>query len=235
MRPIFKMMIFWQFMGSAKGMFFVLSSFHANFSCKGYWNVSHICWWLSSFRLCKRDFFLMLWNQIVFPSTASMWEALKNVTNCCNIMQFQRSKPNGGKKFFSITWVMCDKFNMLFFEKNPEFGRKRNSHKRYQEMLIHELVQPLLHKRNDDEPPTDMGCWSQPKKRSRINVQDDIRLRGRHYATKKHPRRKCTMCGYKKNKLMGERTNKCTLNYCEKCQKYICEDCFQVLHTQSWL
>ena len=60
---------------------------------------------------------------------------------------------------------------MLFFEKNPEFGRKRNSHKRYQEMLIHELVQPLLHKRNDDEPPTDMGCWSQPKKRSRINVQ----------------------------------------------------------------
>ena len=177
----------------------------------------------------------MLWNQIVFPSTASMWEALKNVTNCCNIMQFQRSKPNGGKKFFSITWVMCDKFNMLFFEKNPEFGRKRNSHKRYQEMLIHELVQPLLHKWNDDEPPTDMGCWSQPKKRSRINVQDDIRLRGRHYATKKHPRRKCTMCGYKKNKLMGERTNKCTLNYCEKCQKYICEDCFQVLHTQSWL
>ena len=100
-------------------------------------------------------------------------------------------------------------------------------------MLIHELVQPLLHKRNDDEPPTDMGCWSQPKKRSRINVQDDIRLRGRHYATKKHPRRKCTMCGYKKNKLMGERTNKCTLNYCEKCQKYICEDCFQVLHTQK--
>ena len=39
----------------------------------------------------------------------------------------------------------------LFFEKNPEFERKRNSRKKYREMLIHELVQPLLHKWNDDE------------------------------------------------------------------------------------
>ena len=55
---------------------------------------------------------------------------------------------------------------MLFFEKNPEFGRKRNSHKRYQEMLIHELVQPLLHKRNDDEQIWDAG----------LNLRKDLEL-----------------------------------------------------------
>lgn len=108
--------------------------------------------------------------------------------------------------------------NSINWWKNSEFGRKRNSHKRYREMLIHELVQSLLYKRNDDEPPTNMGRPSEPKKRSRINVQDDIRLRGRHYATKKHPKRKCTMCGCKKNKATGKRTNKHTLNYYEKCQ-----------------
>ena len=87
----------------------------------------------------------------------------------------------------------------LFFEKNPESGRKRNNHKRYQEMLIHKLVLPLLHKGNNNEPLTNMGCPSQANKRSRINVQYDIHLRGRHYVTKKHPRRKCTICRYKKN------------------------------------
>ena len=104
------------------------------------------------------------------------------------------------KKVFSWLLELCVINSMcLFFEKNPESGRKRNNHKRYQEMLIHKLVLPLLHKGNNNEPLTNMGCPSQANKRSRINVEYDIHLRGRHYVTKKHPRRKCTICGYKKN------------------------------------
>ena len=131
------------------------------------------------------------------------------------------------KKVFSWLLELCVINSMcLFFEKNPESGRKRNNHKRYQEMLIHKLVLPLLHKGNNNEPLTNMGCPSQANKRSRINVQYDIHLRGRHYVTKKHPRRKCAICRYK-------RTNKRILNYCEKCQKHICEDSFQAFHIQS--
>ena len=94
----------------------------------------------------------MLWSQIVFPSTISIWEALLNATNCYHIMQFQRSQSSGGQIIFFRLLELCVINSMyLFFEKNPEFGRKRNSRKKYREMLIHELVQPLLHKWNDDE------------------------------------------------------------------------------------
>ena len=176
------MIFFWLFIGRAKGMFL---SFH------------HFVETL--LRLLK-GILVMLWNQIVFLSTASIWEVLINATNCYQIMQFQRSQSSGGKKvFFWLLELRVINSMCLFFEKSPEFRRKRNNHKRYQEMLIHKLVLPLLHKENNNEPPTNMGCPSQANKRSRINVQYDIHLRGRHYVTKKHPRRKCTICGYKKN------------------------------------
>ena len=182
-RPTFEMMIFfWLFIGRAKGMFLSFHHFVATL-----------------LRLLK-GIVVMLWNQIVFLSTASTWEVLINATNCYQIMQFQRSQSSGGKKvFFWLLELRVINSMCLFFEKSPEFRRKRNNHKRYQEMLIHKLVLPLLHKGNNNEPLTNMGCPSQANKRSRINVQYDIHLRGRHYVTKKHPRRKCAICRYKKN------------------------------------
>ena len=147
-RPIFKMMIFWQFIGRTKGTFLSYHHFMAIL-----------------LRLLK-GILVMLWNQIVFSSTTSIWEALINATNNCHIMQFQRSRPSGG--IFSITWVMCNKFNVLVFWEKSRVCKKGKKPQRCPEMLIHELVQPVFHKQNYNESPANMAYLYQPKKRSRI-------------------------------------------------------------------
>ena len=159
-----------------------------------------------------------------------------NVTNCYNIMHFQRSQPSDGKKFFFQLVDLSGKNSMCFsfLRKIESLGKKRNSQNRFWKMLIHKLVQPHLHKWNDDQSPTNMGSLYQPKNIFRMDVLDDICLRGRHYATKKHPRRKCSICGYRKNKATGKRTNS-TLKYYGKCQNYFWEYYFQAFHTQSRL
>ena len=141
------------------------------------------------------------------------------------------------KKIFLRLFELCVINSMcLFMEKNPDFARKRGPHRRFREMLIHELVQKLLEKRNNDEPPSNMGRpVLHPRRGNRISIQDNVRLTGRHYVVKKYPRRKCSLCGYKKNNDTGKRSNKRTLDYCEKCQKYLCVNCFKDFHTKSRL
>ena len=40
---------------------------------------------------------------------------------------------------------------VIYFQKNPDFQKKKNSHKKFREILAHELVQPLLDKRAEGE------------------------------------------------------------------------------------
>ena len=180
-------------------------------------------------------------GNVVKPDCISDYNKnMGGVDKCDQLLSYyaiaKKSKKWWKKVFFRLFELCVINSMCLFMQKNEIFAKKKNSHKRYREMLIHELVQPLLQKRNDDEPVSNMGRPAHPKARGNLSdIQDDVRLRGRHYAIKKHPRRKCTMCGYKKDKTTGKRTNKRTVNYCEKCKKYVCEKCFPAFHTKSQL
>lgn len=75
--------------------------------------------------------------------------------------------------------------------------KKRNCHKQFREMLVHELVQPYL----DDKKEAavhNMGRPSlEPASVSKVDVLDATRLSGTHYPSKMTPGRKCCMCAYK--------------------------------------
>ena len=76
---------------------------------------------------------------------------------------------------------------ILFFAKYPELKKKKNAHKYFREMLIHELVQPYL----DDKMETavqGVGRPSlQPASVSKVDVPDATRLMGKHYPSTKNP------------------------------------------------
>ena len=136
------------------------------------------------------------------------------------------------KKVFFRMFEMCVINSMcIYLEKNPEFGEKRNSHKLYREVLVHQLVQPYLEMKNETAFEA-RGRQAMHEKRRKIDVPDDIRLLGKHYASKKYPRRKCCFCAYRLNSSR-KRQNTRTNNYCEKCGKYVCHACFKNFHTQS--
>ena len=81
---------------------------------------------------------------------------------------------------------------VIYFQKNPDFQKKKNSHKKFREILAHELVQPLLDKRAEGEHVVPgPGCKS---------VSHDIRLKGKHFPVRIEKRGRCTACGYKKNR-----------------------------------
>ena len=129
---------------------------------------------------------------------------------------------------------MHHKLNVYIFEKNPEFAKKRNNHKLFREVLVHQLVQPFLDLQSEREVQV-RGRPSVVKTKRKIEVDDDVRLSGKHYASKKYPRRKCCCCAYKINKHTGKRTHKRTNNFCETCEKYICPSCFKNFHSKSQL
>ena len=68
---------------------------------------------------------------------------------------------------------------VVYFSKNPEFKKKKQFHKLFNEMVVHELVQLLLDKQANGEYPI-----SGPGRRP---VNHDTRLKGRHFSVSKHP------------------------------------------------
>ncbi len=54
------------------------------------------------------------------------------------------------KKAFVHMFEMCKINAMVFyFIANPEFAKKHQPHKKFQVMLVHELVEPLSQKRSE--------------------------------------------------------------------------------------
>ena len=141
------------------------------------------------------------------------------------------------KKVFFRLFEMCIVNAMcIFFEKNPEFAKKKNSHKIFRLELVHEMVQLYLDIRTDEELETrgrHISMTTMPH--SRRQTDDNVRLRGKHFAVRMDVRRKCTMCAYKRNPSTGKRMNTRTNDYCEKCEKYVCKSCFKTFHTVSKL
>ena len=76
---------------------------------------------------------------------------------------------------------------IIYFKKNPEFANKYQSHKKFREMLAHELVQLLLDKRA-------AGDIVYGRRKS----TGEARLQGKHFSESRHPLRCCANCGYNK-------------------------------------
>ena len=140
----------------------------------------------------------------------------------------QRKTKKWWKKiFYRLIELSVINAYILFCHFNPEFSKRNRSHYRFRELLIHELVQPLL---NDRADPNNVA---QQENRGRPNDIDSTRLRGKHFAISRFPvRRTCTSCGYQKNEH-NKQTRKKTCNYCEKCKLFICKQCFTKFHTKS--
>ena len=99
------------------------------------------------------------------------------------------------KVFFCLFGLCIIKAMVVYFNKNIEFGKRRQVHKLFHEILAHELVQLLLDKHSNSDIDV-VG----PGKRS---VNNDVRLKGKHISVSKHPMRKsCVACAYWK-KLMA--------------------------------
>ena len=113
---------------------------------------------------------------------------------------------------------------VIYFNKNPEFSKKRQPHKLFREILAHHLVQPILDKRAEGD--CDIAG---PGRRSMGN---ELRFRGKHFSVSKYPTRKsCKVCAYKK-KPNGQQRKTKTSNYCEKCKVFVCKICFATYHTK---
>ena len=89
--------------------------------------------------------------------------------------------------------------------------------------MAHELVQPLLDKRsNDDIDVVGPGR----------SVNNDVRLKGKHFSVSKHPmKRSCIACAYQK-KLMANRKRQKHQTF-GKNVLFVCKKCFASYHTKS--
>eukprot|EP00795_Rhopilema_esculentum_P007373 gene7373-13113_t len=73
------------------------------------------------------------------------------------------------------------------FAKNTDFAGRRGSHKLFREVLVHQLVQPYLDKIANEEMTSKRMIEVAVKQR---RVDDDVRLIGKHYVTKKRNKKK---------------------------------------------
>ena len=113
---------------------------------------------------------------------------------------------------------------VVYFNKNPNFKKKKHSHKKFREILAHELVQPLFDAHASGEL-SEVG-------RGHKSTSQEDRLKGKHFRTTVVKRGGCSNCRYHKKKNGAYKDTK-TYSFCEKCQKHICINCFKVYHTKS--
>ena len=70
----------------------------------------------------------------------------------------------------------------------PMLKQKRQAHRAYRTVLIHELVQPLLYLKNSEIVD------------GRQSTTHEKRLKGKHFPSSRHPQRKrCAVCTYTRN------------------------------------
>ena len=98
-------------------------------------------------------------------------------------------------------------------------GSSRQIHKKFRLEILHELVLPLLDKKNRGE------LILHPGRRPNIHA---TRLQGNHFASSMYPRRGvCRACGYKKRKN-GKQTKKKTCDCCAKWGIFLCKNVLEV-------
>lgn len=101
------------------------------------------------------------------------------------------------------------------------------SHKAFHIRLVEELVQPLLDLKAS---PT---CPSYLSGIGRRAVSPEVRLNGKHFPSKHHEKRRCSVCSTSTTSS-GQKKDTKTKNYCEKCKVFLCfGGCFEVFHTRT--
>ena len=84
---------------------------------------------------------------------------------------------------------------------------------------------------SDIEPEIEFCNDNVPRGRGPSSV--DVRMKGKHFSSSRHPiRRRCCVCGYKKG-ASGQYKDTNTSNYCVKCDKFLCKSCFETCYTKS--
>ena len=133
---------------------------------------------------------------------------------------------HGGKKYsttllkcFLSFWISVWNACIIFSILNPQ-QKSNRSHRYFREVLMHEIVQPLLSARSDLENPEE-------KTVGRPSNIDAVRLPEKHFPVSRYPTKKtCNVCGCKKN-TKWKQARKKTNNFCEKFNLSICKKCFE--------
>ena len=120
-----------------------------------------------------------------------------------------------------ITWRLLDQvvLNSHILYNNIQQSKCKSSvsQKEFRIMLSYALAAPLQYQLQSVGRP--------PKDRS-LN-----RLKGKHFPSKKHPRKRCIVCS-KKRTPEGKYKDTKTNSYCDKCNVYVCTgQCFRCYHT----
>ena len=114
----------------------------------------------------------------------------------------------------------------VYFHRNPQFKRRKEAHRLYRDLLVHELMQLFLDKHTN-------GGYDKMQRPGRRPNDHSTRLKGKHFAVSQHPTRKnCVICAYQK-KPNGKYKQSKTSNYCPKCKDFACKNCFEKYHTRS--
>ena len=114
------------------------------------------------------------------------------VDRCDQLMSYysldRKSRKWWVRVFFRLMEMSIVNAYSLFLMKHPEFKKKKSAHKVFREALTHQLVQPLLDhytetSENSQGPSGGSKSGINP---SKVRVTDNVRLVGKHYATKKY-------------------------------------------------
>lgn len=126
---------------------------------------------------------------------AMIWTNLNSSRNKTRIWMESTFAKNFYHRILSTARLdNCKKRFELAVVKSMIIFHKYTSHKRFRQIFIHELVQPLPDAKSTENVYPSSG--PQPV------LMDDPRLKGKHFPKSKYPTRKCcAVCGYKR-KLM---------------------------------
>lgn len=100
--------------------------------------------------------------------------------------------------FFWLVDLCIIKSMCIYFEKHPHFAALRNPHKKYRELLVHELGQPNLDFIDATKPTRNSAAMAEPKSFC-CNATAVMRLVGKQYISRHPVRRNCSLCAYEVN------------------------------------
>ncbi len=135
-------------------------------------------------------------------------------------MMYYSCGRRGMKYWRRITWRLLDQVvlnsHVLYNLIQTQRCKTRISQKEYRITLCYALSAPMhLMVRGPGRSP-------------RVRLD---RLKGKHFATNKQPRKRCMVCSKKKTPACKVKDTK-TSSYCSKCDVYLCKgQCFKRFHT----
>lgn len=141
------------------------------------------------------------------PRMINQYNCYMNGVDKCDQMlssySIQRKTQKWWKKlFFRLVELSIINSMVLYTTLFPNTLPQRRRHHIYRTTLIHQLIQPLLDKRNT--------ALIDPRQ---ANLQK-VRLRGKHFQSSRHQKRKCcTVWAYKRH-AQGKQSRKKTSNFC---------------------